>query len=135
MKLIKEIKSKTGELHFKRWQIFSCRFFSIYIHGIYKADEDFYLHDHPWNYFSILLKGYFTERVKDKTRPGKYLDNILGPGSFVFKKAEDFHKIQQLRSPSIYTLFIAGRRRREWGYDVQGTWIDHVTFRKQKHEK
>lgn len=45
--LIKEIKSKTGDLHFRRWRIIETPWFSIYVHGIYKADEEAHLHDHP----------------------------------------------------------------------------------------
>ncbi len=38
--LVKEIKSKAGELHFRRWRLLQLPFFAIYIHGIYKSDED-----------------------------------------------------------------------------------------------
>jgi len=37
---IKEITSKDGVLHFKRWNILSTRFFYIYLHGIYMPDDD-----------------------------------------------------------------------------------------------
>jgi hypothetical protein len=64
-KLIKEIKSKQGVLHFKRWELFtSKRFnFSIYLHGIYKADEDPHLHNHPWNIATLILWGSYIEEL------------------------------------------------------------------------
>ena len=40
MKLIKEIKSKSGEVHFRRWEILKTRWGSIWLHAIYKADQD-----------------------------------------------------------------------------------------------
>jgi hypothetical protein len=133
--LIKEIKSRDGELHFKRWRIIETPWFSIYIHGIYKADEDKHMHDHPWNYTSFVLRGFFSERMPARDgRKGRYDTLILGPGKFVGRKAEQFHKIEQLHSPSVYTLFFTGRRRRDLGYLTEIGWMDHKTYRKKKHE-
>ncbi len=134
MKLIKEIKSKEGELHFKRWQILSTPWFSIYIHGIYKADEDEHLHDHPWNYFSFILWGYFTEISAMPYGNDQPKETLMHPFSFVKRKAETFHKIKKLHSTSIYTLFIIGKRKRNWGYSYKGGWIENSEYRKLKNE-
>jgi hypothetical protein len=143
--LIKEIRSKEGELHFRRWRLLSTPWFSIYIHGIYKEDEDLHLHDHPWNYLSIILRGYFSEKTLDydvitdakskEWKSRRIEEKVVGPSSFIKRKAETFHKIQKLHSKSVYTLFFVGKKFREWGYDVNGQWIDHVTYRKMKNEK
>lgn len=142
--LIKEIKSKDGVLHFRRWRIISTPWFSIYIHGIYKADEDEHLHDHPWNYSSLVLKGFFSEKsmsydtIEDargkKWRNKNVEEVVVGPWKLIKRKAETFHKIVALHSDAVYTLFCIGKRRREWGYDVNGQWIDHATYRKLKNE-
>ncbi len=142
--LIKEIKSKSGELHFRRWRLLETPWLNIYIHGIYKEDEEAHLHDHPWNYLSIILRGYFSERTlnyevitdqkQKEWKRRKIEETVVGPSSFVFRKAETFHKIQKLHSKSVYTLFFTGKRKREWGYDVDGRWIDHATYRKLKNE-
>ena len=60
-KLVKEIRSKKGELHFKRWRILSTPWFNIFLHFINRADEDKDLHDHPWSFWSIILKGGYIE--------------------------------------------------------------------------
>jgi len=62
-KKTKEIISKDGVLHFRRWKIILTPWFAIYIHAIYKADEDKHLHNHPWNFWSFVLKGSYTERL------------------------------------------------------------------------
>ena len=139
--LIKEIKSKEGVLHFQRWNILSTPWFSIYFHKIYKADEDKHLHDHPWNYTSICLKGEFTEEREFQTNL-KNLGileehipySVVETFRVVRRKAESFHKIKKLLTPEVWTLFFVGKRRREWGYDVDGKWIDNVTYRKMKNE-
>lgn len=134
-KTVKVIKSKEGVLHFKRFAIIECKWFNIYIHSIYKADEDEHLHDHPWNYISIVLYGKFMEAIKNSTSAKqKYEMNWLSPKDISAQKAERTHKIYMLLSEKIVTLFFTGPRFREWGYDVDGKWIDNVTYRKMKNE-
>lgn len=123
--LAKEIKSKDGVLHFRRWRILSTPIISIYIHRIYKEDQDPYLHDHPWNYFGLIINGSYTEQTPNKL-------NVLMPGAFAFKKATDFHKIQKLNTDSVTTLFITGRRIREWGYKIYGYWVPNQYYRFNK---
>jgi len=48
-KLIKEIRSKADELHFKRWEIINFPFgYGVYLHYIAKADEDKALLQYYW---------------------------------------------------------------------------------------
>ena len=131
IKPVLEIKSKAGVLHFRRWRILSTPWFNIYLHGIYKADADKHLHDHPWDYRSLVLKGCFWEETIDHN--GFWILNPLAPGSFVKRKAEQFHKIRELCTPTVYTLFITGKPRRDWGYSVDGEWMQHDEYRKWVH--
>lgn len=127
MKLIKDIKSKEGVVHFRRWQVFTTPWFDVFIHGIYKSDEDEHMHDHPWDYFSIVIWGKFIEKVKQGRNAQTFLTTS-------HRKAEHTHKIEELKSKKVYTLFFASKRKREWGYWVRGAWIDNVTYRKLKNE-
>jgi hypothetical protein len=127
MKLIKEIKSKTGELHFKRWEILKTRWGSIWLHAIYKADTDKHLHNHPWDFKSIVLKGSY----KELTQTGVYLQT---PGHINIRNGEDYHKILELLSPVVYTLFFVTKPKRQWGYKVMGKFVDHETYRELKNK-
>lgn len=126
MKLIKEIRSKDGVLHFRRWQLFKCKWFSIYLHGIYESDKDQHLHNHPWDYRSIVLKGSYIEETESGL-------NILSPGKVSKRVGSDYHKINRLLSKSVYTLFIVSPIKRIWGYLVNGKWMDHETYRNRKN--
>lgn len=126
MKLVKEIRSKTGELHFRRYQLLKTPFGCIYLHKIYKADEDAHLHNHPWNYCSIVLKGTMIEETR-----GQHM--IMRPMSFVFRRHDTYHKIKELLSPYVVTLFFTSKNNKEWGYDVDGTFVRHDTYRKMKN--
>lgn len=119
--LVKEIKSKTGDLHFRRWRLLSTPLFNIYIHNIYKADEDIHLHDHPWNYFNLILKGGYYEKTVNNT-------NLMVPGKYSFRKCTTLHKIEYLISPTI-SLFITGRSKRTWGYVVNNSWYNNIEYR------
>ena len=127
MKLIKEIKSKSGKIHFRRWELIKTPWFSIWIHGIYAADEDKHLHNHPWDFKSLILKGSYIE----ETEKGCILQSV---GKFNSRSGEDFHKILKVNDSVVYTLFIASPIKREWGYKVSGKFIHHEEYRKLKNK-
>lgn len=127
MKLIKEIRSKEGKLHFRRWQLLKTRWFSIYIHGIYATDQDKHLHNHPWDYKSIVLKGSYIEETNSGT-------NTLQFGTITSRNGKDYHKIKTLLTKSVYTLFIVSPVKRVWGYQVDGSWMNHEEYRKLKNQ-
>lgn len=126
-KLIKEIKSKTGDVHFKRWQILKTPFGSIWLHAIYKADTDKHLHNHPWDFTSVVLKGSYIEQ----TPLGNKRQH---PGKINVRNGADYHKILEMESPVVYTLFFTTKPKREWGYRVVGEFIDHLTYREMKNK-
>ena len=122
-KMTKEIQNKEGEIHFRRWAIFECRFFNIYIHRIYKHDEDNDPHNHPWRFWSWILKGGYVEEVKNTKDYGSnqgrgtrvYYRNLW---NIAYRNFHQFHKITRLshREP-VTTLVLTGPRRDDpWGY-------------------
>lgn len=126
MKLIKEIKSKDGVVHFRRWELLKTRWFSIWLHGIYESDKDLHLHNHPWDYKSMVLKGSYIEETNDG-------QNTLKPGTFTSRNGAQFHKIKKLLTKKVYTLFMVSPVRRDWGYIVNGRFIQHEDYRKLKN--
>jgi hypothetical protein len=128
MKLIKEIRSKEGILHFKRWRVLTTPWFDINIHGIYKEDQDPYLHNHPWKIWTMILKGgYYEERHGGECRLRVF-------GHMSYCKTSDFHKIRTMRGTPTYSLAITGKRNQDWGYMINGRFIDHKTFRENKND-
>lgn len=61
--LVKEIVSKSGELHFRRFRLLELPWFRIYIHQILKADKDLYEHDHPWSFIISIPAGSTTRPI------------------------------------------------------------------------
>jgi hypothetical protein len=128
MRLIKEIKSKSGELHFRRWKIITIPWIcSIYIHGIYKADEDLHLHNHSWKIWTMILSGGYIEELQG----GKV--RIRKSGHMAKANLSDFHKIKEMIKTPTYTLAVVGMRAvEEWGYMTENGFVDHITFRNNK---
>lgn len=131
-KLVKEIRNKKGDLHFKRWQIWSTKWFNIYLHFINKADEDKHMHTHPWNFWSIILKGGY---IEFSGVIGESLMSKVTKRGFLhmaYRKYNVPHMVGFLTHPT-YTLVITGPGGKEWGYETESGWKDHETYRKEKH--
>lgn len=110
----------TDGIYLTRWRIVQTPWFGVYLHRFDGPDSRPTLHDHPWNFRSIVLRGGYTEFV-----PG--VDGIYARTRLVrrfnHKRAEDLHWIAQLHRKPTWTLMLVGRRRRVWGYkDRDGSW-------------
>lgn len=98
--------------------------FNIFVHKICKDDpED--MHDHPYSYLTIILRGGYIEETDDGIFHRK-------PGYIGFYKAEKFHKLKPIKP--CWTLFIRGPQRRKWGYRVNGKWMYHLYYQRMKKE-
>lgn len=103
-----------GEYMHRWWIIpFSWRLpISIRIHHILREDADPYLHDHPWNWRTIVLRGWYIEEdVFGMTR-------VRRRGDTRGATAETLHRISQVSHGGVWTLFIMRRRRNRWGFMV-----------------
>lgn len=101
--------------------------FNIFLHKFLKGDPDD-LHDHPWPYATLILKGGYWET----TPKGTFW---RGPGHFRFCSANSFHRIELEPGVECWTLFMPGPQQREWGFDVGGRWIPHYQYLKERYEQ
>ena len=99
--------------------------FNIFLHRFIKSDPDD-LHDHPWSFRSIILKGGYWEYTKQ----GKFW---RGPLSYRYNPAETFHRVELDKNiPYCWTLFIPGKRVKDWGFETKNGWIQHENYLKNK---
>lgn len=124
--MVKEIISKAGKLHFRRWRILELPKLRVYLHYIAEKDHDAHEHDHPWHFCSLILKGGYIESSMGKM-------TTVRPGSILKRHHYIPHKIHDLIAPT-WTLVIAWGPYKKWGYSAEGGWIDHETYRKLKNE-
>ncbi len=132
---IKEIKSKTEELHFQRFAIIDCKYFGLYIHKIFKEDKDLHLHSHPWNFISLILKGSYVEK-REWINPFKeiqhetYLKDL-----FTISKANTkfFHKIERIVKGPVWSLFFVYNKQTVWYYRVNDDLVESNEYRNIKN--
>jgi hypothetical protein len=100
--------------------------FNIFVHKFLKSDPD-EVHDHPWPYCTIILRGGYWEY-----RPGRSLPQWKGAGEIRFGKSTDFHRIELEPGITPWTLFIPGPKLRDWGFLVKNRWVQHEQYFKQR---
>ena len=108
--------------------------FNIFLHHFLKGDPDD-VHDHPWSYFTIILKGGYWEYIPQFNAEGKKTCEIgkwRGPGHFRFCKANSFHRIELDPTVQCWTLFMPGPQKREWGFLVKNRWIHNGSYLNNK---
>lgn len=134
----KVITREDGTPYLIRTTIFKCRWFQINIHKILLSDHDC-LHDHPWSFISIILRGGYYERtflidgLKGSAKAEleyfhqKYpMDYIrkkwYGVGRILWRPAEWRHSLELPAGKTATTLVVTFKRRRRWGFWTKGGW-------------
>lgn len=99
--------------------------FNLMLHYICLSDPDD-LHDHPWWYATLILKGGYWEI----TPKGKFW---RGPGHFRIRSPHSLHRIEiQEKSKGSWSLFFRGFKVKNWGFIKQGKWIDHKQYLQER---
>lgn len=105
------------QTYLTRWKL-RTPWFGIYLHKICLPDSDRHLHDHPWAFATLVLKGGYQEQVPvDPTNPcGPRREQVWKSGSFHTMRLNEFHGIQKLLKGTAWTLVFVGPYRQEWGF-------------------
>jgi hypothetical protein len=101
---------------------------NIFIHKLCLSDEDRDVHDHPWNYLTVILSGGYWEWVPVIVN-GKNIGeqkNWRGPGSIIWRRAGSFHRLE-MPNPS-WTLFMHGWRKKEWGFLTKNGFVESSEY-------
>jgi hypothetical protein len=106
-----------------RYIVFRMLRCGIYVHKLCRSDYDRALHDHPWPFISIILKGSYTE-VHDQTINGQMVYQHHSRGAILVRPAEWRHRfvLRSDRTSPTWTLVIVGRRQRPWGFFLPTGW-------------
>lgn len=109
---------------------------NVYLHNVLRSDDDRALHDHPWWNVSIVLWGGYYEHMPVYPKAFKMGVNMAtkrvwrGVGSIVFRRATDPHRLEIPAHPCnpTWTLFITGKKVRDWGFYCPERWVHNESF-------
>lgn len=113
-------------------------YFNVYLHKFLRDDDDRALHDHPWWFVSLILKGGYSEVVPN---PDSLMPNVnkLHRFSIAFRRATHQHRVVLWRERTFsstegkklpcWTIVATGRKKRTWGFWCSKgfvPWFDFV---------
>lgn len=106
---------------------------NIYVHKFLRSDDDRALHDHPWWFVSIMLRGRYLEHRPDGIRERR-------APSIAFRRADLAHRVELfvgcrmlngrivLDPEPVWTVIITGPKRRHWGFHCPKRWVPWEDF-------
>ena len=127
---IPDYDNPKGEPSRIRWRLLHTPWFGIYIHKWNKPDPRPTLHNHPWNFISIILWGRYAESRHDYSMGvGNRFDVVKR--WINIKGRSDFHTVIGVIKPT-WSLMFVGKTHQDWGYKDKGKYI---SFDKHPHSK
>lgn len=111
--------------------------FNIFLHKFLKSDPDD-VHDHPWPYATLILKGGYYEWLPQFNDKGEKIGELQvwrGPGHFRVCGANSYHRIELDPNVTAWTLFMPGPQKREWGFLVKNKWVQHEEYLEGRRAK
>jgi hypothetical protein len=130
-----------GVAFLDRLRIVQTPWFGVYLHRMDGPDPGRHLHDHPWPFVSIVLRGGYREwrfdtrvaavaalvaREYPKAAPG--YDSHRRQWSIARMRPDECHSIYSLDRSPTWTLMFVGRRFRNWGFYTPDGWMPHGRY-------
>jgi hypothetical protein len=104
--------------------------FNVFLHKFLKSDPDD-VHDHPWPYATVILKGGYWEWTPQFDKDGKKFGEIAhwrGAGHFRICSANSYHRIELDPTVECWTLFMPGPQTQDWGFLTRQGWVQHEQY-------
>jgi hypothetical protein len=123
-------------VYLRRFRVFQTPYVALYVHWIMTPDTDRDPHDHPWNFFSFILRGGYTERLWETTTwpagrtESQRISYIRRWNRFTLHRMPRHlaHKIISADT-GLVTVILTGRRQGSWGFWTPGGFIDQKPYR------
>lgn len=111
----------TDRPYMLRWYILPRNpYLNLYLHKFLRDDDDRALHDHPWWFVSLMLKGGYWEVTP--YRDSEHSNTVIKrqAGSVAFRRATHRHRVVLFahtgKSEPCWTLVLTGAKHRTWGF-------------------
>lgn len=128
------LRRADGDIYMRRLRIIQTPWFAVYFHRFDAPDPGLDLHDHPWTFTSVVLRGGYVEEVADTRHVRKWGGErrYRLPGSAHTMRLDQCHTISELLRIPTYTLVLCGPRRRVWGFYEPGGWVRSQSYASER---
>ncbi len=110
MRLFKDYRSIPGFL--MRRTVLHIKNVHIRIHDILSEDKTSYLHNHPFHYVSVILRGGYVEQLMCEDGKMKTIEH--NKFSVICRTSSQYHRINNVQ-PRTRTLFLSWKTNTGWG--------------------
>lgn len=138
------LRRADGQVYLDRWGFQIDRLFGVYLHRMEAPDPGVDLHDHPWDFVSLVLRGGYTElRADTREAPlfarlaERWPSGVDRPAGEVVERPrwsikrlrfDECHTIIALHRTPTWTLVLRGPRRRRWGFYLADGWMPEAQY-------
>jgi hypothetical protein len=135
------LRRADGVVYMRRRRIVQTPWFGLYLHRFDAADPGLDLHDHPWWFASIVLRGGYVEEVaaaRDAPRQALFAEEFTSCNRGVERawhapsvhsvRLDECHSIRRLLRVPTWTLVVCGPRRRTWGFYEPDGWVRSQSY-------
>lgn len=91
------------------------------LHHTLRSDAQRHLHNHPFRYLTIILRGGYFEITA--APDGSECRRWYGPGSIIWRGLDHFHRLELPAGHYCLTLFVMGRKRQPWGFSTPDGFV------------
>lgn len=129
------LRDGDDQVFLDRWGFGVRRLGTIYLHRMEAPDPGVDLHDHPWSFVTIVLKGGYVEQresIRDDDTP-KIKFEHRRPLRPRLMRLDECHTIARLLGKVSWSLVITGPVRRSWGFYTPDGWMHHNAYEDSPH--
>lgn len=115
-----------GTIYLDRWGFEWKRLGGIFVHRMDGPDPGPDLHDHPWSFASLILKGGYVEKRANTRNLNGWRSGVRRPLSIRLLRLDEAHTITRLLEGRSWSLVIHGPNVRLWGFYVRNGFRNGV---------
>ena len=89
--------------------------FHFDFHRWFRSDDKRFMHNHPWYFWTFVLKGSYTDVSGSMENP---IRQIMKAGTLKFRPANHTH-YADVPKGGAWTLLFTGRKKQKWGFFIK----------------
>lgn len=105
----------------RRWKLEFKSGWSIRLHHWVQGDPENYQHAHPWNFYTLVLRGGYTDRGEGRA------DDVVRAPAIRFRDLTWRHAVVD-PLPHTWSIIVTGPKVRSWRFWMSGIEVDRQTW-------